>query len=176
MAQINPVVAPALFPGGQKSFSDWLFSGLKQNPDGGWDLSPLAGAPNLPVTDPTQTNLPNVWNAWSPQGNSGIQGLVNYFTGNQGGIGQYDPLSQMLMSQGGTGGPGSMGMQSLLGSGMASPGAGGNLANFAQGNPVGSASYLLPFLTGQINSQRQAQAPNFQPGYRAPLVVPPGRR
>lgn len=166
-----------IWPWMQQPFGDWLFSGFSQKPDGGWDLRPMDPYPGQLTPDINQTRLPDVWGNWQPW-DGGTMHLANMVGNNGLGIGQYSPLSQQMMQYGGMGGaphdamsllmqygaPSQAGqyMANMAQFGMASPGSGGALANFAQGNLGGAAQYLAPFLTGQMGGNSY-QPPMIQP-------------
>lgn len=184
MAEIDPKILPPIFPYGQASFGSWLFQGLGFDPETNqWKFEPSTQYPGALTADPNATKLKDVWGGWSPQGDPGLNWLQNYFQNNQGGVGQHDPLSTQLMDWGGTDSMGThamqlmtqhgvageaagQGVQSLSQNGMSSVGSGGDLARFAAGDPGGAAKFLVPFLTGGINSAAGLPGAGQMPGGR----------
>lgn len=163
---IQPVPAPPIWPEGQKTFGEWLFSGFQKNEDGSFKLNGLPGYPGQLYPDASQTRLADVWKSWQPY-DAGVSYLLDYFANNRGGIGQYSPLSQQMMSWGGAGGPGSNYMENMAQFGTPSN-AGLPLNNFALGNPTMSAQYMAPFLMGQIHSEANIPRNSYTP----PNIMP----
>ena len=173
--QVDPVSAEAIWPWMKEPFGDWLFSGMTQKPDGGWDLEGVEKYPGqLNVDIPGQTRLPEVWNNWQPwdAGNSYLATKMADGTFSPG----KDPGLEKMWSWGGLEGPGHKGMQSMINYGAAgqggqyasnmaqygvsSEGAGRPLADMAYGRPTGAGSYLAAFLNP---NKYQAPAINMQP-------------
>lgn len=161
------LISPTVGTQTQTNFFNALFGqGLQNNPQGGGmqfaGVQPYGGQLS---PDVNSTRLPDVYNSWQPW-NAGLSYMASALTPGQGNslpIGQNDPNLSMLMSKGGTGGPGSRGIQDTMQGGTPSHGALGQwmnnlaqygsagpagvpLANLAQGFASGPAAWLNPFL------------------------------
>lgn len=172
--QIEPTSAEPIWPWMKEPFGDWLFSGMTQKPDGGWELAGVPSYPGQVNVDIGQTRLPEAWNAWQPW-DAGTSYLANMV-----GTGKFEPgqdagLKQMWQ-RGGMFGPGHRGVQSMIDYGaggqggqyaslmaqygVPSEGAGRPLADLAYGRNTGAAQYLTSFLNP---NKYQAPQINMQP-------------
>lgn len=133
---VPPFTPPPVFGSAfQQAFGSWLRGGIGKGatPYG----QPLS--PNL-----ASTMLPGLWSSYQGMTPGAIQGS-NAATFNN----QIAPLTGQIMGQGGPSGPGTFGLQNMLTTGVASPGAGRSLLNWGNITPQMAASFLLPFAAGQ---------------------------
>jgi len=176
--QVDPQTVPSRYPEMEGAFMDWLSSQMYQKPGGGWDMYGFQGFQGLnggpdgfgsaqgPGTDRigqmspdiNSTILPNVYNNWQPW-DGGTQWIADTLY-NKMNIGQDDPRSNQLMTQGGFGGPGHQGMATALQYGTPSE-AGRYLANLAQfgvtSQPMGD--FMKQAMQGGLNQYRKAPVP-----------------
>ena len=140
-----PEELPPLFPEYQQGFADYLFNRMYTKPDGGVEFFGHQAFPGLggdgskegpgvdsigPLTpDIDSTILPSVYRNWQPW-DAGTQYIADALY-NRMPLGQDDPRSNQLMTQGGFGGPGHQGMATALQYGVPSE-AGRYMANLAQ--------------------------------------------
>jgi len=172
-----PTALPPTFPDYQQGFGDYLFNRMYTKPDGGVEFyghQAFPGAqgqqgegnqegPGVGVIGPlspdiNSTILPNVYQNWQPW-DGGTQWIADTLY-NKMNIGQDDPRSNQLMTQGGFGGPGHQGMATALQYGTPSE-AGRYLANLAQfgvtSQPMGD--FMKQAMQGGLNQYRKAPVP-----------------
>lgn len=174
----GPRPIEARFPSAEAAFMDWLTSSFYQKPGGGWDVmgnqafQGIGGGPQGygssqgPGTDiigqmspdVNNTILPNVWSNWQPW-DSGTQYIADAIY-NKMPLGQDDPRTTQLMTQGGFGGPGHTGMQTALQYGVPSEG-GRYMANLAQFGVTSTpmADFMKTAMQGGLNQYRKAPVP-----------------
>lgn len=172
-----PVSLPPTFPNYQQGFGDYLFNRMYTKPGGGVEFyghEPFPGAngeqgqgnqegPGIGSIGPMSPNinstiLPNVYANWQPW-DGGTQFIADTLY-NKLNIGQDDPRTTQLMTQGGFGGPGHQGMATALQYGVPSE-AGRYMANLAQfgvtSQPMGD--FMKQAMQGGLNQYRKAPVP-----------------
>lgn len=175
--EVQPQTVPSRYANMEASFMDWLSSQMYQKPDGGWDMYGFQAFPGLNAgygagsaqgpgvdsinglsPDVNSTILPNVYQNWQPW-DGGTQFIADTIY-NKLKVGQDDPRTTQLMTQGGFGGPGHQGMATALQYGVPSE-AGRYMANLAQfgvtSQPMGD--FMKQAMQGGLNQYRKAPVP-----------------
>lgn len=179
--RIDPQQVPLQTPWALPVLMDWIFSGFRQKPDGGWELGNLPQFPGQLSPDLQQTLLPQVWDAWQKSQNSpAMQFLNNFLTG--GGVPKMEMPKEVtegfqnVLKTGGVGGAPTQAMQDIAQWGGV---PGGNLEAIkamlqygAPANPVGQymsniAQFGIPSEAGRLVHDRAMGIPTAASNYLA---------